>query len=51
MTERSGRCLCGQASYRLTGEPVRVRTCWCRSCQRIAANGIPSTWRCRPVRW
>ena len=39
MIERSGRCLCGQASYRLTGEPVRVRTCWCRSCQRIAANG------------
>ena len=39
MSERSGSCLCGQVSYRLTAEPVIARICWCRDCQHIAANG------------
>ena len=39
MSKRSGSCLCGQVSYRLTAEPLTVRICWCRNCQRIAANG------------
>lgn len=36
---RTGACLCGQVRYRLTAEPVAVRVCWCRDCQRLAANG------------
>ena len=39
MNERTGGCLCGQAHYRLRAEPVAVRICWCRDCQRIASNG------------
>lgn len=39
MTERAGGCLCGSVRYRLTAEPAAVRVCWCRDCQRLAANG------------
>lgn len=39
MTERHGGCLCGQVRYRLTADPVRTLPCWCRDCQRLAANG------------
>jgi hypothetical protein len=39
MTERSGRCLCGAVHYRLTADPIAVRVCWCRDCQRLSANG------------
>ena len=48
MTERSGQCLCGAVSYRLAADPLMVRICWCRDCQRLAANGsvnafVPTT--------
>ena len=39
MTERTGQCLCGAVKFRLTAEPLGTRVCWCRDCQRIAANG------------
>ena len=39
MTDRIGSCLCGQVRYRITAEPVVVRLCWCRDCQRISSNG------------
>lgn len=39
MSERSGRCLCGAVQYRLRGEPLAVRICWCRDCQHLASNG------------
>ncbi len=39
MTERTGRCLCGAVSFKLGADPLAVRVCWCRDCQRIAANG------------
>lgn len=39
MSERTGSCLCGQVRFRLTAEPLAVRLCWCRDCQRLAANG------------
>ncbi len=39
MTHRSGRCLCGAVTFRLTGEPISSRICWCRDCQHISANG------------
>jgi hypothetical protein len=39
MTERTGHCLCGAVSFRLTSDPVVSRVCWCRDCQHLAANG------------
>lgn len=39
MSERSGGCLCGAVRYRISAEPVAVRICWCRDCQRLSANG------------
>lgn len=39
MTDRTGRCLCGAVSFKLTAEPVATRICWCRDCQHLAANG------------
>jgi hypothetical protein len=39
MQERSGSCLCGQIRYRVTGQPVVSRLCWCHDCQHIAGNG------------
>lgn len=39
MNQRTGSCLCGAVRYRITGEPIAARTCWCHDCQRLAANG------------
>ena len=39
MTERSGRCLCGQVQFKLTAEPQMPRVCWCKDCQHLASNG------------
>lgn len=39
MTDRQGQCLCGDVQYRISGEPVITRICWCRDCQHLAGNG------------
>ena len=39
MEERTGSCLCGQIRFRLRGQPLVSRLCWCRDCQHIAGNG------------
>ena len=39
MSERSGRCLCGAVTFKLVGEPLAARVCWCRDRQHLAANG------------
>jgi hypothetical protein len=39
MSERTGRCLCGAVTFKLAGEPLATRICWCRDCQHLAANG------------
>ena len=36
---RTGRCNCGAVTARIAGDPVAVRQCWCRQCQRAAAGG------------
>ncbi len=38
MQERTGSCLCGRIRFRVRGEPVVSRLCWCRDCQHIAGN-------------
>ncbi|MCX8506670.1 MAG: GFA family protein [Alphaproteobacteria bacterium] len=39
MTERTGKCLCGAVTFKITAEPIFARICWCRDCQHIASNG------------
>ena len=39
MTARTGRCLCGNVTYRLTADPIATVVCWCRDCQHFSSNG------------
>jgi len=39
MTQRSGQCLCGSVTFKLSADPLVVRVCWCRDCQHLGANG------------
>lgn len=36
---RSGRCLCGDCSYEIEGDPVIVAVCHCSDCQRVSGAG------------
>jgi len=35
----TGECLCGAVTLKIDAEPVGVRQCWCRQCQKLAAGG------------
>lgn len=35
----SGSCACGAVTYRVDGEPLAVRQCWCRHCQKLSTGG------------
>ena len=37
----TGRCACGQVTATISGEPLAVRECWCRQCQKV--SGGPAT--------
>jgi hypothetical protein len=39
MSVRTGSCLCGAVQYKVSGEPLIARICWCRVCQKISGNG------------
>jgi hypothetical protein len=34
----TGGCKCGAVRWSASAQPVRVRTCWCRDCQYVAAG-------------
>jgi len=35
----TGQCLCGDVTYTLTGEPIRMIQCHCKDCQRATGTG------------
>ena len=35
----TGRCLCGECSYEIEGEPIVVAICHCVDCQRLTGAG------------
>ena len=39
MKSYDGSCLCGQVHFRILAKPLASRLCWCRDCQKLAANG------------
>jgi hypothetical protein len=38
MSTITGRCLCGNVSWRASAGPITTRVCWCRLCQAIGAG-------------
>src|SRR5690606_3064686 len=37
---RTGRCLCGQVTYELTGDPIATAVCHCDHCQRQSGGAF-----------
>jgi len=35
----NGSCACGAVTVRIDGQPLAVRQCWCRQCQKLASGG------------
>jgi len=40
MANATGRCLCGQIRYTLTGDPAFSGLCHCRNCQRYTGSSF-----------
>lgn len=34
----TGGCLCGSVRYEISADPVTMRVCWCKDCQRLASG-------------
>ena len=34
----TGGCLCGAVRYEISADPITMRVCWCKDCQRLAAG-------------
>jgi hypothetical protein len=36
----TGRCLCGEVTYEITGEPIAAAVCHCKHCQRQSGGAF-----------
>ncbi len=41
MQERTGQCVCGGVSYKISGEVIGIINCHCKECQRLHGNYNP----------
>lgn len=39
MSEIKGGCLCGNVTYSISGDPVRMGQCHCKGCQKASGTG------------
>lgn len=37
---RTGRCLCGEVTYSLEGDPIATAVCHCSNCQRVSGSAF-----------
>ncbi len=40
MTEKTGKCLCGNVRYTLKSDPIVTAVCHCKNCQRQAGSAF-----------
>jgi hypothetical protein len=40
MTRMTGKCLCGRIRYSVEGEPILMRACHCKDCQRFTGSAF-----------
>ena len=40
MTHMTGRCMCGETTYKTTGEPSAAHACHCDDCQRFSGTAF-----------
>src|SRR3546814_12092433 len=39
-TTRTGRCLCGEVTYEISGDPIATAVCHCEHCQRQSGGAF-----------